>query len=351
MTTVTGLTAARMAEIEAAAIVDAEVVGDDLILTKHDSTTLNAGNVRGPQGLDGDPGADGIGLPAGGTTGQVLAKVDGTDYNVLWSTLLRYATLNIQTDSYNLQLSDGEGLVEIYSASAKTVTILADTYVDFPIGTRIGIIQAGPGDVHVAAGVGVTLGWPEPYVATLLGVGAKVDIIKLYDNAWILVGNGNLETTEAGWQTFTPTITAFPSGPPNLGTTPVREGYYMIDSKGRVTGGATIRWDTAGSPSQGTASVYKLLLPVDGVNYDDNGYTPIGNVSVGMSDLRHNAGCLHFCGNLSNDPLNADVGKAIGAMEGGLFLSATVPSRTSPTTRTVGNVHYAFHYQADPSEY
>jgi len=349
MTTVTGLTAARMAEIEAAAIVDAEVVGDDLILTKHDSTTINAGDVRGPQGDTGDPGADGIGLPAGGTTGQVLAKVDGTDYNVLWSTLLRYATLNIQTDSYNLQLGDAESLVEIYSASAKTVTILPDSSVDFPTGTRIGIIQAGAGDVHIAAGSGVTLIWPEPYVATLLGAGAKVDIIKIYDNTWILVGNGNLETTELGWQTYEPTITAYPSGPPNLGTTPVRAGYYMIDSKGRVTGGATIRWDTAGSPSNGTASTYKLLLPVDGVNYEPRGYTPIGNISMGV-ELTHTTGVLHFCGKLSNDAANADVGKAIGAMTGGLFLSATFPSRSGSSAGN-NNIHYAFHYQADPSEY
>lgn len=50
MATVTGLTAARMLEIEAASIVNGAVLLDDLILTKHDGTTINAGNVRGPQG-------------------------------------------------------------------------------------------------------------------------------------------------------------------------------------------------------------------------------------------------------------------------------------------------------------
>lgn len=38
-------------------------------------------NTTGPTG---DPGADGQGVPVGGTTGQVLAKVDGTDYNTEW---------------------------------------------------------------------------------------------------------------------------------------------------------------------------------------------------------------------------------------------------------------------------
>jgi len=36
------------------------------------------------KGLRGNKGADGEGVPTGGATGQVLAKVDGTDYNTEW---------------------------------------------------------------------------------------------------------------------------------------------------------------------------------------------------------------------------------------------------------------------------
>lgn len=51
-----------------------------------------AGNdgAQGPAGADGAPGAQGPdgapgqGVPTGGTVGQVLAKVDGTDYNTEW---------------------------------------------------------------------------------------------------------------------------------------------------------------------------------------------------------------------------------------------------------------------------
>jgi hypothetical protein len=39
---------------------------------------------QGPQGQQGEPGVPGVGVPAGGTAGQVLAKVDGTDYNTEW---------------------------------------------------------------------------------------------------------------------------------------------------------------------------------------------------------------------------------------------------------------------------
>ena len=35
-------------------------------------------------GADGAPGQDGVGVPTGGTTGQVLAKASGTDYDTEW---------------------------------------------------------------------------------------------------------------------------------------------------------------------------------------------------------------------------------------------------------------------------
>ena len=40
----------------------------------------------GPAGPQGDPGPAGVGVPAGGTTGQVLAKASGTDYDTEWAT-------------------------------------------------------------------------------------------------------------------------------------------------------------------------------------------------------------------------------------------------------------------------
>jgi hypothetical protein len=38
------------------------------------------------QGTDGTNGTDGVGVVAGGTTGQVLTKVSGTDYDTTWTT-------------------------------------------------------------------------------------------------------------------------------------------------------------------------------------------------------------------------------------------------------------------------
>lgn len=57
MATVTGFTAERMLEIENASVVDGEVnIDGDLILTKFDTTQINAGNVIGPEGPTGPAG-------------------------------------------------------------------------------------------------------------------------------------------------------------------------------------------------------------------------------------------------------------------------------------------------------
>lgn len=62
MATVTSFTAARMEAIEGEAVISGSVVGDDLILQKHNGETINAGNVRGAPGSGSAPAG-----PAGGS--------------------------------------------------------------------------------------------------------------------------------------------------------------------------------------------------------------------------------------------------------------------------------------------
>jgi hypothetical protein len=76
MAVVTGFTAARMAQIEAACIVGGAIVLDDLVLTRYDGVHVNAGNVRGPQGLPGLDGEDGAVGPAGPSGAPVLIHDD-----------------------------------------------------------------------------------------------------------------------------------------------------------------------------------------------------------------------------------------------------------------------------------
>ena len=71
-------------------VVNANVELDgSLVLELSDGTEIDAGEVVGRDGRDGINGLrglDGVGVPTGGTTGQVLAKIDGTDYNTQWVT-------------------------------------------------------------------------------------------------------------------------------------------------------------------------------------------------------------------------------------------------------------------------
>ncbi len=65
----------------------------------------------GPQGPAGVPGANGQGVPTGGTTGQVLAKVNATDYNTQWVTPSGGTSLPAQTGNAGKVLTtDGTNL-------------------------------------------------------------------------------------------------------------------------------------------------------------------------------------------------------------------------------------------------
>ena len=57
------------------------VVETNMIVRIAETNTI----VRVEKGLIGPQGIAGEGFPAGGTTGQVLAKIDATDYNTIWS--------------------------------------------------------------------------------------------------------------------------------------------------------------------------------------------------------------------------------------------------------------------------
>lgn len=93
MATVTGFTAERMLVIENESVIDGEVVGNNLHLIQRGGVVIDAGNVRGatgatgatgPPGTNGTNGKDGLGVPAGGTIGQILTKNSATDNDSSW---------------------------------------------------------------------------------------------------------------------------------------------------------------------------------------------------------------------------------------------------------------------------
>ena len=62
------------------------VLSVSVLATSNSALNMDLG-VPGPAGEQGEPGANGqngVGVPVGGTAGQVLAKIDGTNYNTEW---------------------------------------------------------------------------------------------------------------------------------------------------------------------------------------------------------------------------------------------------------------------------
>lgn len=106
MATVTGFTAERMEAIEAASVVDGEVVGDNLILTRFDSSTIDAGNVRGPTGSPGITEVEFDEQLASGMEdafllnapiGSILEYIEPTVPNALWLMMEGQTIVNGQT--------------------------------------------------------------------------------------------------------------------------------------------------------------------------------------------------------------------------------------------------------------
>lgn len=60
-------------------------VGDGLTAWTSLAYSSGPAGPTGATGATGAPGADGVGVPTGGAAGQILAKIDGTDYNTEWA--------------------------------------------------------------------------------------------------------------------------------------------------------------------------------------------------------------------------------------------------------------------------
>lgn len=95
----------------------------------------------GATGASGADGSNGQGVPAGGTTGQVLEKIDGTDYNTQWATV----PTGVFTSSF--------------TSSAQTITALALHTVAHGLGTVPKLVRVGHQCATADDGwsVGVTL--------------------------------------------------------------------------------------------------------------------------------------------------------------------------------------------------
>jgi hypothetical protein len=103
--------------------------------------------------------------------------------------LLNYVQINNQTGtSYTLELSDASRLIQMNNSSANTLTVPQDSVVNFPVGTRIDIVQTGTGQTTIQSVIQVTLNSFES-ATKLAGRWAAATLIKTSTNTWTLIGN------------------------------------------------------------------------------------------------------------------------------------------------------------------
>ena len=97
-------------------------------------------------------------------------------------------TVNEQTASYVLALSDGFGIVEMNVGSANTLTVPPDADAPFPIGTQIIVLQTGTGQTTLTPGSGVAINSR----LGSLGIAFQFSgatLLKRAANTWIAVGD------------------------------------------------------------------------------------------------------------------------------------------------------------------
>jgi len=97
-------------------------------------------------------------------------------------------TLNAQTASYTLVLSDAGKIVTMNVASANTLTVPPNSSVAFPVGSNLTVVQIGAGATTLTAGVGVTINSFQSQVV-LSGQYAAVTLVKTGTDTWLAFGN------------------------------------------------------------------------------------------------------------------------------------------------------------------
>lgn len=90
-------------------------IGNDFVEDqKGEKGDTGADGATGPAGADG---ATGEGVPTGGTAGQVLSKINSTDYNTQWSTISSGGNI-LLASTYDPDATSGILICEKYDPTA-----------------------------------------------------------------------------------------------------------------------------------------------------------------------------------------------------------------------------------------
>jgi len=190
----TGLSAYQIAQLDGFTGTEAEWL--DSLVGPQGST--GATGATGPQGIQGETGATGPagpGIAAGGTAGQILTKVDGTDYNTYWTNVAPAASY---TSTIKHEVKLGEAIAKgqaVYVSSADGTNMIvskASNAAEATSSKTMGLLENG-GSTNAKVNV-VTEG---------LLAGLDTSTATVGDAVW-LGTNGNLIFWHYGGSTTKP---------------------------------------------------------------------------------------------------------------------------------------------------
>jgi len=110
-------------------LLDAAPADDDELLIRDVSASVGSRDKRitvanlavaGADGADGADGSDGVGVPTGGTTGQVLAKASATDFDTEWVAASGGGVDHIWLSAGQLVAQDGSPVLSFLPTSTIT---------------------------------------------------------------------------------------------------------------------------------------------------------------------------------------------------------------------------------------
>jgi hypothetical protein len=100
----------------------------------------------------------------------------------------RWAINTVTNTTYSLTLTDAGKVVQLNNSNPMTLTVPADSSVNFEVGQEIVLTQYGSGQVTVAAAVGVTIRSLSGNLK-ISGQYGEARLIKLASDEWLLSGN------------------------------------------------------------------------------------------------------------------------------------------------------------------
>lgn len=122
-----------------------------------------------------------------GVTSNIQAQLnDTTDLETVF--LPRHLTVNPQTASYVLVLTDDAKIVTVSVGSANTLTVPPNSSVAFPVGTQVTIVSIGTGQTTITPGSGVTINSAGGALKLRVQY-SSCTLIKTATDTWLCIGD------------------------------------------------------------------------------------------------------------------------------------------------------------------